>query len=85
MPQKRNPSEQSFDINILQPGVLVTPGGLRTALDAIQRICYRDDSSIIEMVEGLSCRSNVLEYILSGTSRASVITVNLTKGIALVL
>ena len=79
MPQKRNPSEQSFDANILQPGALVTPGGLRTALDAIQRVCYRDDSSITEMVEGLGRRSNVLEYILSGTSRAYVITVNLTR------
>ena len=85
MPQKRNPSEQGFDANLLEPGALVTPGGLLTALDAVQKVCYRDDSSITEMIEGLSRRSNVLEYILSGTSRVCMIAMGLTRRIALVV
>lgn len=83
MPQKRNPPEHIFDSDILEPGALVAPGGLRTALDAVQRVCYRDDASIAEMVERLGRRPNVLEYVLSGASRVSVIAVGLTRRTAL--
>jgi len=67
MPPKRTSSEQSFNIDLLEPEALVAPSGLQTALDSIQRICYGDDSSILDMIVALNCRPHILEYIFSGT------------------
>lgn len=79
MPPDRTSSEQGFNINLLEPEALATPGGLQTALGSIQKVCYRDDVSIAGMVIGLSRRPHILEYVLSGTSCIPVITMGLIK------
>jgi len=60
-------SHQSVEASLLKPEVLVVPDGLKTALGSIERVFYHDDSSIVDMILGLSSRPHVLEYILSST------------------
>ena len=60
-------SHRSVEASLLKPEVLVVPDGLKTALRAIERVCHHDDSSIMDMILGLSSRPHVLEYILSST------------------
>jgi len=79
MPPDRTSSEQSFNIDLLEPEALAAPGGLQTALGSIQKVCYRDDVSIAEMIMGLSRHPHVLEYVFSGTSYIPVITMGLMK------
>jgi len=57
------------EVYLLKPEVLVVPDGLKTALGSIERVCYHDDSSIMDMILELSSRPHVLEYILSSTLR----------------
>ena len=73
MPPNRTSPQQTFNPDILEPETLVTPGGFQAALNSIERVCYRDDSSIAEMVVGLSNRPYILEYIFSGTSCTAVV------------
>jgi len=79
MPQNRTPPQRSFDTNLLEPGALVAPGGLQTALRSIQSACYRDDSSIMEMVVELNSRPHILEYAFSSTSCTPVFPMGITE------
>lgn len=79
MPPDRTSSDQSFNIDLLEPEALATPGGLQTALDSIQKVCYRDDVSISQMITGLSRHPHTLEYVFSGTSCIPVTTMGLIK------
>lgn len=79
MPPKRTSSEQSFNIDLLEPEALVAPGGLQTALGSIQTVCYGDDSSILEMIVGLNRHPHILEYIFSGTLCILVASMGLMK------
>jgi len=67
MPPGRYSSQGAFDVEILNPQALNTPGGLQTALRAIEAICYRGDPKIADVVEALNSHSHLLEYIISGT------------------
>ena len=67
MPPNRTSSQRIFNTDLLEPGALAAPGGFKAALDSIERVCYHDDSSIAEMIVGLSHRPHILEYIFSGT------------------
>ena len=69
MPPDRHPSEQIFDISLLDVGALDSPGGLKTALLSIESVCFQDDTAIAEMITGLSSRSHILEYVFSGALR----------------
>jgi len=66
-PDSHSPQDAAFDINIIDPQALDTPGGLQNALRTIEAICYRGDPEISRMVEALGGRSYILEYIISGT------------------
>ena len=79
MAPNRTSFQQAFDANLLEPDALGAPGGLKTALGSIERVCYHDDSSIMEMVVGLSSRPHTLEYILSSTLCMPIILVGLIK------
>jgi len=79
MPPNRAPPQRTFDTNLLEPEALVAPCGLQTALRLIQSVCYRDDSSIVEMITELSNRPHILEYTFSSTSCTSVFPVVLIK------
>lgn len=79
MPPDRTSSEQSFNIDLLEPEALAAPGGLQTALGSIQKVCYRDDVSISQMIIGLGRRPHILEYVFSGTLCTPVITMGLIK------
>jgi len=72
MPPDRYSSKDMFDIEILDPQALHASDGLKTALRAIESVCYRGDSEIAEMVEMLNSRSYLLEYIISGMLRMPV-------------
>lgn len=85
MPRNRSSSQQTFDTNLLEPGALAAPGGLKTALDSIERVCYRDDSSIMDMIVGLSSRPHILEYTLSGTLYLPMNSMRLRKQTVLVV
>jgi len=67
MPPNRAPPQLTFDTDLLKPEALVAPGGLQTALRSIRSVCYRDDSSIMEMIVELSNRPHILEYTFSST------------------
>ena len=67
MAPNRTSSQQIFNTNLLEPDALGTPSGLQAALGSIERVCYHNDSSIMEMVVELSNRPYILEYILSST------------------
>jgi len=84
MPPKRTSSQRTFNTSLLEPEVLVTPGGLQTALGSIKTVCYHDDSLIMEMVVELNNRPHVLEYILSSMSRFPILTVGLIEQTTLV-
>ena len=73
MPQNRTSPQEAFSTSILEPEALGAPGGFQTALDSIERVCYHNDSSITEMIVGLSSRPHILEYIFSSTSYAPLI------------
>ena len=79
MPPNRAPSQRTLDTNLLEPEALVAPGGLQTALRSIQNVCYRDDSSIMEMIVELSNRPHILEYTFSSTSCTPVFHVGLIE------
>jgi hypothetical protein len=79
MPPNRTSSEQRFNIDLLEPETLAAPGGLQTALDSIQKFCYRDDPSITEVVPGLARSPHILEYVFSGTSCIFPITMGFMK------
>ena len=79
MAPNRASSQQTFNTNLLEPDALGAPDGLQTALGSIERVCYHDDSSIMEMVVGLSARPHTLEYILSSTLCMPVILAGLMK------
>ena len=59
-------------MNMLNPQTLDTPGGLATALRAIEAVCHQGDPEIAEMVEMLNNHSYLLEYIISGTLHVAV-------------
>ena len=82
MPPKHTSPQRTFDTNLLEPDALVTPGGLQTALGSVERACYHDDSSITEMIVGLSDRPHILEYVFSSTLCMSLIRMGLRKQIA---
>lgn len=67
MPPNRTSPQQTFNTNLLEPDALVAPGGIQTALESIERVCYHDDSSITEVIVGLNSHPNILEYIFSST------------------
>ena len=69
MPLDRTSFQQPFNPNLLEPAELITPGGLKTALSSIERVCYYDDYSITEMVGELSSRPYIFEYIISSMLR----------------
>ena len=71
-PDSHSSQDAAFDINIIGPQALDTPGGLQNALRTIETICYRGDPEISRMVEALNGRSYILEYIISGTLRMPV-------------
>lgn len=71
MPPDRYSSQDAFDVNTLDPQALDTPDGLVTALRAIEAVCHRGDPEIVEIVTALNSRPHILEYIISGTLRAS--------------
>ena len=73
MPRNRASPQQSFNTSLLEPNVLVAPGGIQTALESIERVCYHDDSSITEMIVGLCSRPDIMEYIFSSTLCTPVI------------
>jgi hypothetical protein len=70
-PDNRSPQD-AFNINILDPQALDTPGGLQNALRTIEAVCYQGDPEITRMVEALSDRSYILEYIISGALRMPI-------------
>ena len=72
MPQDRYSSQDAFDVEILNPRTLNAPDGLATALRTIEAICRLGDPAIARMVEALSSRSYILEYIISGTFRIPI-------------
>ena len=74
MSPDRHSSKRIFDISLFSAEALDSPGGLETALRSVESVCFQDDPAIAEMVITLSCRSHVLEYIFSGTSRVSAAT-----------
>lgn len=59
-------SQDTFDIDLLDPQVLDTPDGRAAALRVIEAVCHRGDPEIAGMVEVLNSRSYILEYIISG-------------------
>jgi hypothetical protein len=67
MPPNRSPPQQSLDPCLFEPEVLMTSGGLQTALDSIKRVCYHDDSLITGVITELSSRPHIFEYIISST------------------
>ena len=71
-PDSHSSQDAAFDINIINPQALDTPGGLQNALRTIEAICHRGDPEISRMVEALGGRSYILEYIISGTFRMPV-------------
>jgi len=79
MPPNRAPSEQGFNTNLLEPESLVAPGGVQAVLRSVERVCYHGDSSIAEMVVGLSSRPHILEYILSSTLCIPMVPMGLIK------
>ena len=81
MPRNRTSSPQRFDTSLLDPDGLTTRGGLRDALRSVERVCYEDDSLIMEMIEGLICQPHIFEYITSSTFPILVITIHSTKNI----
>lgn len=72
MPPDRHFSQDAFDIEIFNPQTLYSSDGLAAALRKIEPICYRGDPGTAGMVEALSSRPYLLEYIISGTLTASV-------------
>ena len=72
MPPDRHSPRDAFDTNLLDSQVLETPGGLATALRAIEKVCYRSDHEIAEMIVTLDDRPYLLEYIISGTLPISI-------------
>ena len=82
MPPNRTSSQRTFNTSLLEPEALVAPGGLQTALGSIERVCYHDDSSITEMIVGLSNRPNILEYVFSSALCMLVIRTGLIQQIA---
>ena len=70
-------AQEKFDPSLLEPGALVTPGGLQTALSSIERVSRHDDSSVMEMVVELSSRPHIFEYIISSTCCMLAIPVGL--------
>ena len=72
MPQDRHPSQDAFDINLLDSQVLDTPDALQTVLRAVEAVCHRGDPETTTMVATLNSRSHILEYIISGTSRVLI-------------
>ena len=64
MPPDRYSSQDALDITMQ---ALDAPGGLGTALSAIEAVCHRGDPDIAEMVALLNGHSHILEYIISGT------------------
>jgi hypothetical protein len=79
MAPNRTSFQRPFNINLLEPDALGAPDGLQTALSSIKSVCHRDDSSIMEMVVGLSSRPHILEYILSSTLCMPVVLAGMIK------
>jgi hypothetical protein len=74
MPPDRYLPQDAFDIDILDPQVLNAPDGLATAIRTIEEVCHRGHPNMAEMVATLNSRPYILEYIISGTSRALIPT-----------
>ena len=72
MPPDRYPSQDAFDIEMLNPQTLYGSDGLAAALRKIEPVCYRGDPEATGMIEALSSRPYLLEYIISGVLNASV-------------
>jgi hypothetical protein len=72
MAPDRHLSQGAFDINILNTPALDAPGGVQTALRAIEAVCHRGGLDIAGMVAVLDSRPYILEYIISGMLRAFV-------------
>lgn len=73
MPPDRHLPRDAFDTNLLDSQVLETPGGLAAALRAIEKVCYRGDHEIAEMIVTLDDHPYLLEYIISGTLQVLIV------------
>ena len=62
MPPDRYSSREPFDIDLLYSRALHP-----TTLRAIEKVCYRSDPEIAEIIAALDDRRYLLEYIISGT------------------
>ena len=69
MPPDHRPSEQEFDISLLDVAALGSPDGLKIALRSIESVCFQADSAITEMIAALSSRAHLLEYVFSSALR----------------
>ena len=79
MPPNHTSSQQTFNAKLLDPDALAAPGGLQIVLGSVETICYRDDSSIMEMITGLISCPNILEYTFSSTLHIPVFPMDLMK------
>lgn len=79
MPPNRTSPAESFDTNLLNPGALSIPGGLQIALDSIESVCSRDDSSIMQVVLEPSCHLHGFEYIISSGFYTLAVNLSLIK------
>jgi hypothetical protein len=79
MAPNRTSFQRPFNTNLLEPDALGAPDGLKTALSSIESVCHRDDTSIMEMVVGLSSRPHILEYIFSSTLCMPVVLAGMIK------
>lgn len=79
MPPNLTSPQRRFDTSLLEPGALTTSHGLQSALSSVGSICYRDDSSIMEMIVGLTDRPHILEFIFSSTSYMPAVPMGLTN------
>jgi len=66
MPPGRYLSHRTSNIDVFDPRVLGTSGGLRTALRTFQGACYQGDRRIGDIISALIDHPYILEYIISG-------------------
>ena len=79
MPPNRTSSRRTFNTSLLEPEALSAPGGLQAVLGFINKVCYSNDFSVMEMVGELNGRPYLLEYIFSGALRMPVLLVGLVR------
>ena len=73
MPRDRHSSQSAFDTEVLSPQALDRPGGVESALQAIESICHRGGPEVARMVIALNAsRSYLLEHLVSSAFRVPV-------------